>query len=347
MKGKMLAAILYHRLDLRLEEREIPTPGLGQVLVKVAAVGICGSDVHWWQDGRIGARHLVQPVILGHECAGEVVGLGDGVTNLKVGGRVALEPGIPCGSCLYCRTGRYQICLQSRFLGSVNTDGALVEYLTHPAAFTYRLPPNLSYEDGVLVEPLSVGMHAVRRGEVKVGERVLVTGAGPIGLATMMAARASGATQVYLTDIKPHRLELARKLSADAAINAQVENIPDRIKELTEGQGVDVALDCSAAPAAIDACLASIRRGGTVVIVSTGLDEYTLAVNQMVFWESTIKGTFRYSNTYPAAMGLVASGKVDMKPLVTHRFPLRQVQQAIALAAEGREGAVKVIVSME
>jgi L-iditol 2-dehydrogenase len=231
-------------------------------------------------------------------------------------------------------------------MGAPSTDGAFVEYVAYPAAFTYRLPVELSFEDGALLEPLSVGLHAVDRAGVGVGARVLITGAGPIGLMTMLAARACGAARVYMTDIKPHRLELARRLGADGVVDVQLERTVQGIAELTGGEGVDVALDCSASPAAIADCLASVKRGGTVVLVGSGLDKCLLPASEMVDRELTVKGTFRYANTYPRALELVSSGRVKLKPLVTHRFPLAQIEEALELAAEGREGAVKVVISM-
>ncbi|MDP2952871.1 MAG: NAD(P)-dependent alcohol dehydrogenase, partial [Chloroflexota bacterium] len=252
-RGEMLAAVLHGKLDLRLEHRPIPLPGPGQVLVRIVAVGICGSDVHFWKDGRIGTRVVERPMILGHECAGEVVALGEGVAAFQVGDRVALEPGIPCGFCPWCRTGRYNLCPQVRFLAAPPTDGALAEYVAHPAALTYKLPAHLSYEEGALLEPLSVGLHAVERAGVRVGDRVLIAGAGPIGLVNLFAAKAHGASQVYLTDIRPHRLELACRLGAEAAIDArETPGVQQKMQEFTEGYGVDIALDCSGSSPGID-----------------------------------------------------------------------------------------------
>ena len=340
----MQTAVLHRALDLRLEEREVPTPGPDEVLVAVRAVGICGSDLHYWQEGRIGEFVVQAPLVLGHECAGVVVEVGSDVDTLAPGDRVALEPGVPCRRCSACKSGRYNLCPDVVFMATPPVDGAFAQYVVHAADFAYKLPDHVSLEEGALLEPLSVGIHAVGRAGVGLGDTVLVGGAGPIGLTALLAARAAGVARVIVSDVVTSRLELARSLGAAEVVDVRTANLAHEVARLTDGEGVDAVIECSGAEVSQQSGLAALRRGGVMVLVGLGAETVKLPAVTLSNYELDVRGVFRYANTYPAAVQLVASGQVDLKPLVTHHYPLDQVVEAMETARSRTGGAVKVVV---
>lgn len=342
----MKAAVLYKARDLRLEDVPTPQCGPDEVLVRVKSVGICGSDVHYWRTGHIGSFVVEAPMILGHEVAGVVAEVGAAVTTLRVGDRVALEPGVPCRRCEVCKTGRYNLCPDVRFFATPPIDGALSDYTLSPADFAYKIPDTLSLDAAALIEPLSVGLHACRRGGLTAGQSVLITGAGPIGLTSLMAARAFGATDIFISDVRPHRLELAKKLGATHAFDAR-EDAEALVGEMTGGRGVDLAIECAGAEPALVSCLGAAKRGGVIVVVGLGDNaNYTLPLIDLAVKELDIKGIFRYAYTYPAAISLLASGKVDVEAMITHHFPLDDMLSAFEYAEKGTDGAVKVMIDV-
>ncbi|CAI8049829.1 Sorbitol dehydrogenase, partial [Geodia barretti] len=248
-----LSLVLRGPGDLQLEQRPVPKPARGEVLLGMRSVGICGSDVHYWTHGRIGDFVLTSPMVMGHEASGKVVAVGDGVKDLKPGDRVAIEPGVPCRTCPHCKDGRYNLCPDMRFCATPPVDGSLAQFYCHPADFCYKLPENVSYDEGALLEPLSVGVHACRRAGVALGSHVLVCGAGPIGLVCLLTAKACGATSVIITDLDAGRLEVAKKLGADHVVQVSTRDSLQLSRIITEQLGCepDQSIECSGAEPSI------------------------------------------------------------------------------------------------
>ncbi len=345
MKGFMKAALLYKPFDLRVEQMEIPKIGPNEVLVRIRAVGICGSDVHFYRTGRCGTFVVKEPLVLGHESAGEIVEVGENVTNVKRGDRVAIEPGFPCGRCYFCKIGKYNLCPNVKFYGAPPYHGAFREYAPADSAFVYKLPERLSYEEGALIEPLAVGMQGVQRCNLEDGSIIAVFGCGPVGLLTMQIAKASGAAIAIAIDILDYRLEVAEKLGADYVVNATKEDVMKKIMSLTDDRGVDVVFEVSGSPKAFENALRVVRSGGTIVQIGIfEEEEIPLKPALLIDKELDIKGVFRYANAYEPAIRLAASGKVKLKPLITHTFPLDRIQEAFKVVMERIGNPIKVIV---
>ena len=322
----MRVSVLRAAHDLAVEERPDPVPGPHEVLVRVASVGVCGSDVHYFEHGRIGSHVVEAPLVLGHEASGVVVEVGASVTRLVVGQRVSVEPGVPDFSCGQCLAGRYNLCEDMRFYATPPIDGAFAELVTVHEQFAHPVPDTLSDDAAALLEPLSVGLWACRKGEVGAGTRVLVTGAGPVGLVAMQAALALGAASVTVTDVNPHRLALARDLGATDTLDVSASPVS------SSGLSVDVLLECSGHPPATADAIRAVAPAGRVVLVGMGGDEMTLPVSRIQERELTVTGTFRYAHTWPAAIALAASGRVQLDRLVTGHYGLDQVRDALTAA---------------
>ncbi len=318
------AAVLYAPHDIRIEERAVPKPGPNDVLVEIKAVGVCGSDVHYYEHGRIGSFIVRQPLILGHESAGVIVDVGEGVGKGRIGERVAIEPGVPDRVCPQCRAGRYNLCPNIRFFGTPPIDGAFTNYVTIPSDFAYTLPDQLSNEEGALIEPLSVGLWACRKAKLQGGDHVLITGSGPIGTLAMKVALALGATSVTMTDVFPQRLEMAQKLGATRTINVAKESLVDAKLE------ADVLLECSGNEKALQDGIRSLRPAGTVVAVGMNPgEELSIPMSVLQNRELTLTGTFRYANTYQDAISLVAAGRINLKSVITGHYTLDETEQAL------------------
>jgi len=332
----MRASVLRGVHDVIVEERPVPTPAEDEVLVRVGSVGVCGSDIHYYEHGRIGPHVVDAPLVLGHEAGGVVAAVGSAVTSLHEGQRVSVEPGVPCRRCRQCLLGRYNLCPEVRFFATPPYDGAFCEYVAMPADFVYAVPDHVSDDAAALLEPLSVGVWAARRSRVAPEDSVLVTGAGPIGLASAMAARAYGASSVMVADLNPHRLDLAR------TIGFEVVDVGET--SLAEaGVDADVLLECSGNGRATWDAVLAVGRGGRVVLVGMGGDEASLPLPHIQEHELTFTGAFRYANTWPTAIELVSSGRVDLDLLVTGHFGLSEVEAALTAPSRDPE-AVKVIV---
>ncbi|HEX5287842.1 MAG TPA: NAD(P)-dependent alcohol dehydrogenase [Streptosporangiaceae bacterium] len=330
----MRVSVLRAAGQLELADRPVPRPGPGQVLVAVRSVGVCGSDVHYFEHGRIGDFVVRAPLVLGHEASGRIAAVGAGVDGGRVGARVAIEPGAACGACRECRAGRYNLCPDMRFFATPPVDGALAQYVAVRADLAFDLPDAVSDDDAALLEPLSVGIWATGKAQVTAGSSVLIAGAGPIGLVAAQVARARGATTIAVTDLAPERLAAALRNGATRALAAG--------DAAAAGTEFDAFLDCSGAPAAISAGIAALRPAGRAVLVGMGPDEITVPLGRLQQRELTVTGTFRYAHTWPAAIGLAASGRVDLPGLVTGRFGLADAE--LALRSATRPGTIKSII---
>ena len=332
----MRASVLHGPGRVAVEERPVPEPGPGEVLVRIGSVGICGSDVHYYRHGRIAEYVVREPLILGHEAGGRIVGVGADVDPARIGQRVALEPGVPCRVCRECKAGRYNLCPDVRFFATPPFDGTFAEYVTLAADFAHPVPDSLSDDAAGLIEPLSVAVWACAKAEVGAGSSVLLSGAGPIGLMTVQVARALGATDVVVSDVAPARLDAATRFGATRTLDARTENAANA------GIEVDAYIDCSGAPPAIAQGITAVRPAGRVVLVGMGADEITIPVGLVQGRELTITGTFRYANTYPTAIALAAAGRVDLDGMVTAHYTLDDAETA--LSQDRDPTAMKVIV---
>ena len=330
----MKASFLIEPGVIEMREIDVPTPDDDQVLVKVGAVGVCGSDVHFYAHGNIGTMVMNKPFVLGHELAGTITAVGKNVDPSRVGKRVAVEPQRPCRTCTQCRAGRYNLCPEIIFYAVPHVNGAFTEYVTIQNDFAFDLPDNVSFEAGALLEPLSVAIWSCQRAQVSVGSRVLITGAGPIGVIVAQTAKAFGASEVIITDTVESRRTFALSHGASRAI--------DPTKESLNGLDVDVFIDATGVGKAVYDGIKAVGPNGRVILVGMGDDDVLLPVDYIQSREIWVTGIFRYTNTWPTAIELVSSGKVDLDSLVTHRFNLDQVEQA--LKAPKLPGAMKPVV---
>ncbi len=342
----MKAAVLHAVRDLRLEDLAQPRiTAPDEVLVRVRYVGVCGSDLHYYTHGHVGRYRVESPMILGHECAGEVVEAGAAVRGLPTGTKVALEPGLPCRKCDYCRNGRYNLCPQILFMATPPVHGSLAEYVVMPADFLFPLPQGTTLREGALMEPLATGVAAARRGRVGPGKKVAILGAGPIGLLCLQVCRAFGADRVAVTEVQPGRLGQAAAMGADAVIDASTEHVVERLREETGGEGPDVVIEAAGAEEAARQAIEAVRPGGTVLLVGIAPESvFPVNVARIVQSELEVRGLFRYANTFPTAVRLCARGAVDLKPLITHEFPLQRVVEAFEMAAAGGDGLLKIMI---
>lgn len=329
---------------MQIEEEPIPEVRPGNVLVKIEYNGICGSDVHFFKDGRVGDNVLKGKFVLGHEVSGTVVEVGENVSGLKIGDRVALEPGYGCGKCEFCKTGRYNLCPDMKFFAAPPVRGALQEYVSHPADMCFKLPENVSTMEGALVEPLAVGLHATGLGEIGLGQTAVILGAGCIGLVTLLAAKARGASKVVVVDLHEKRLEFARSMGADHTVNASKNDVLGCVKELLP-EGPDVVFETAGSAETIAQTPFLVKRGGIVVLVGMAAQsEITYNFFQAMEKEIRIQCVFRYRNLYPTAIAAIASGSIDVKQIVTHKFSLEESERAFSTVVDDAQNVVKAII---
>ena len=333
----------------KMEMREIPVPvpKETEILLRLEYVGICGSDVHYLENGRIGDFVVEGDFILGHECAGTIVEVGSGVKALKKGDRVALEPGCTCGRCEFCKTGKYNLCPDVEFLATPPYHGCLMNYMTFPADMAFRLPDRIGTREGALIEPLSVGIHAAKQGRVTLGSSVTILGAGCIGLVTLLACRAFGATDITVADVIPKRLEFAEKLGATRVVNAAQEDTVKTMDALTDGNGTEVVIETAGSAATISQVPFLVKRGGRIVLVGMApQDVISFNFAKIMAKEAEIQSVFRYRNIYPQAIRAVDRGIIDISSIVTHEFGFEDTAKAFDFVIHHKQDVVKAVIKV-
>lgn len=347
MKKMMKVAVMNGIGKMGYVEREVPQPADNEVLVKLEYVGICGSDMHYYETGRIGDYVVKPPFVLGHEPGGVVVEVGKNVKHLKIGDRVALEPGKTCGHCEYCKEGKYNLCPDVVFFATPPVDGVFQEYVAHEAALCFKLPDNVDTMEGALIEPLAVGFHAANQGGAHAGQTAVVFGAGCIGLVSMMALKAEGVSKVYVVDIMQKRLDKALELGATGVINSMDKNVQDEISRLTEGKGVDLVIETAGMEITTRQAIHIAKKGSTIVLVGySKTGEMTLPLSLALDKELTFKTVFRYRHIYPMAIEAVASGKVNLKGIVSNVFNFNDIQNAMDKSVSDKANIVKSVVKI-
>ncbi|KAK8867491.1 sorbitol dehydrogenase [Apiospora arundinis] len=337
--------------QIKMVEAPVEQPGPGQVLLHIKATGICGSDIHFWKAGRIGTLVIEGDCILGHEASGIVLKCGEGVTNLKVGDRVAVEPGVPCEKCFLCQEGRYNLCDDVQFAGVYPYHGTLQRYKVHPAKWLYKIPDNVSYAEAALLEPLSVVLHGVKTGGLSLGRPALICGAGPIGLLALAAARASGAHPIVITDLEPKRLAFAKDyvpscITYQVDRNLSSEENAVAVRKLfgeDEYSAPQTVLECTGVESSVILATFAVRRGGVVCVIGVGKS----VMNNLPFMhislaEIDLRFINRYRDTWPAGLACLGGGILDVKKLVSHTFPLEKAMEAMNICSDLSNGSIKV-----
>ncbi|MDT5242124.1 MAG: L-iditol 2-dehydrogenase [Mycobacterium sp.] len=326
------AAVMTELEHIEIRELPEPEPGPRQAVVRIHAVGVCGSDTAYFKIGRIGDYVVDGPIVLGHEVSGEVAKVGSEVTNVSVGDRVAIEPGTPCRDCKECKAGRYHLCPDLVFLATPPYDGALMELMAIDARNLYPIPQEMSYEEGALLEPLSVGIWGCKRANLTAGDDVLVTGAGPVGLLAAAAARAFGAGSVTVSDFSEFRIGLARRMG-----------FATETPEAATDRTFDVLLECSGAPGALAAGMARLAPAGRAAMIGMPKQDVPLPLAELNVNEVSLSLVNRYNHTWPLAIELVSSGRIDVSELITHHFPLADSADALTLASRVKDSIKAVI----
>jgi D-xylulose reductase len=344
----MKALVLERVGELSIRDIDLPTSmGDDDVRIKLHTVGVCGSDVHYYTHGRIGDFVVNEPMVLGHEAAGVVTEVGANVSHLKVGDRVAMEPGIPNPNSKASRLGIYNVDPSVTFWATPPIHGILCPETVHPAAFTYKLADNVSFAEGAMVEPFAVGMQAASRARITPGDTAVVTGCGTIGIMVALAALAGGCSRVLISDLSAQKLELAETYDGIKGINLRETDLTSAVNQATDNWGADIVFECSGAPAAIRDIFKVVRPGGTVVLVGLPPEPVPFDIAAACARECRIETVFRYANVFDRALALIAAGKVNLKPLVSDVFTFEQSIKAFERAAEGRASDVKLQIIMD
>lgn len=339
----MKALVLEEKGKLNLRQIDLPSRlGPEDVRIAIDTVGICGSDVHYYVHGRIGPFVVEQPMVLGHEAAGTVVETGSAVTHLKVGDRVCMEPGIPDPHSRASRYGIYNVDPAVRFWATPPVHGCLTPEVVHPAAFTFRLPDHVSFAEGAMVEPFAIGMQAALRARIKPGDVAVVMGAGPIGMMNALAALAGGCARVIVSDQAQPKLDIIGAYDGIETVNIAERPLADHVAAATDGWGADLVFEASGARSAILDLPHAVCPGGCVVLVGMPVEPVAVDIVGLQAKEVRIETVFRYANIYPRAINLIASGKVDLKPLITGTFPFNDSVAAFDRAVEQRPTDVKI-----
>ena len=341
------ALVLERKGELALRDIALPDQlGPQDVRIAVHTVGVCGSDVHFYTHDKIGPFVVKEPMILGHEASGIVVQTGSDVQHLKVGDRVCMEPGIPDPTSRASRLGIYNVDPAVTFWATPPVHGCLTPHVIHPAAFTFKLPDTMSFAEGAMVEPFAIGMQSALRARIQPGDVGLVTGAGPIGMMTALAALAGGCAKVYVADLAQPKLDIIGAYDGIETINIRQQSAAEAIAEATDGWGADVVFECSGAAPAILGLPALARPGGAIVLVGMPVDPVPVDIVGLQAKELRVETVFRYANIYDRAIALIGAGKVDLKPLISATLPFADSVAAFDRAVEARETDVKIQISM-
>lgn len=344
----MKALVLERRQELAIRDIDLPDDlGPRDVRIRLHTVGICGSDVHYYTHGRIGPFVVGRPMVLGHEASGIVEAVGDEVTSLKVGDRVCMEPGIPDGGSKASRLGIYNVDPSVRFWATPPIHGVLTETVIHPAEYTFRLPDNVTFAEGAMVEPFAVGMQAAAKAAIRPGDTAIVAGAGPIGIMVALAALAGGCARVVISDLARPKLDIASRFQGIIPVDVLKEDLRARVDALTDGWGADILFECSGSPRVWDDAANLLCPSGVVVAVGLPTAPVALDVALLTTKEIRIESVFRYAHQYERAIALMASGRVDLKPLVSATFPFAEAIAAFDRAAEARPADVKLQIRMD
>lgn len=343
----MRALVLERQRELSLREIDVPqTLGPGDVRVRIDTVGICGSDVHYYTHGRIGPFVVKQPMVLGHEAAGTVVEIGPAVSGLAIGDRVCMEPGIPDLASKASKLGRYNVDPSVVFWATPPVHGCLTPQVVHPAAFTFRLPDTVSFAEGAMVEPFAVGLQAAVKARIQPGDFGVVIGAGPIGIMAALAALAAGCSRVLISDLLPEKLAIAARYPGIAGVDIREETLADAVSRATDGWGADVVFEASGSPRAYPGMFDLVRPGGCAVLIGMPVEPVSFDVVSAAAKEVRIETVFRYANVFDRAVAMIASGKVDLKPLVSDTYGFEDSIAAFERAAEGRPADVKLQIKL-
>ena len=328
-------------------ERDIPQPAKGELQIKLEYVGICGSDLHFYQEGQLANWTLDGPLALGHEPGGVVTAVGEGVTGFEVGDKVSIEPAVPCGKCDECRKGLYNLCTDIKMLAIPHErDGVNAEYCVHDATMCYKLPENVSTLEGAMIEPLAVGIHGTELSDARVGETAIVLGSGCIGLCTVMALKARGVSEIYVADVMDKRLEKALEVGATRVFNSRNESIEEFAKTLPGG-GADQVYECAGNRITTLQTCRLIKRGGKVTLTGVSPEPVLeLDIATLNAMEGTIYSVYRYRNLWPKAIAAVASGAIPVKKIVSHEFPFEECIEAIDYSLNHKDEVIKGVVKM-
>lgn len=345
MTGKMNVAIMTGAREMKWTQREIPQPGVGELQIKLEYVGVCGSDLHFYLDGRLGNWVPDGPLVLGHEPGGEVVAVGKGVEGFAPGDKVAIEPGVPCGACEFCKQGRYNLCSHMSFMAiPKERDGVFSEYCVHPASMCYKLPANMDTMEGALIEPLAVGFHAVNTSGARVGQSAAVLGCGCIGLVTIMVLKACGISEIYAFDVLDKRLDKAREIGATKAIRSDKEDPVAFCKSLPGG-GVEHVFETAGNAFTTLMTAKLIKKGGAVTLVGMAPDpEIPYDIGSLMDKEANLYTVFRYRNLYPTAIAAVSSGRIPLKSIVSHTFDFKDVIEGVAYNVDNKQEVIKAVI---
>lgn len=332
----MIAAFLERAGKISVKEVDDPEYASDEALVKIYATGICGSDLHYFKEGRIKNNVVTEPLVLGHETAGEIVAVGSDVNHLSPGDRVTIEPGIPCRKCDLCLTGSYNLCGEVKFLGAPPTHGTFREYINHKGLFIHKLPDSATLEEGALVEPLAVGYNAVTKAAIRPGERVLVTGSGPIGLTCMLFCRIAGAEHITITDVDDYRLKMAESMGADVTVNVQRQRLPDN--------AYNCVIEATGSADVYPSIPEAVRKRGRIVVVGMSNTAPSVDLTAMMRKEAALYTVYRYANCFQPVLRLLEAGKIDVKNMVSHRFPLNDIAEAFRVADDPTQDKMKIVI---